>query len=58
MISQAPARTKEQILADHNPYNMPYHTEACFQASSVIKCDGKTDLRKCMICGKEWTETN
>ena len=28
----------------------------CFQTSKVIKCDGKIDIRKCKICGKEWEE--
>ena len=37
-------------------HELPYPTEACFQASTVIECDNVTDKRKCTICGKEWTE--
>lgn len=40
----------------HPDHQMPWHTEACFQASQVIECDGKQDTRRCVICGKEWTE--
>ena len=37
-------------------HDLFYHTEACFQRSMVIECNGVTDKRKCLICGKEWTE--
>ena len=40
-----------------NPgHNLPWHTEACFQSSNVIRCDGNTDRRRCRICSKEWDE--
>lgn len=37
-------------------HDLSYHTEACFQRSRVIKCDGDLDTRRCSVCGKEWTE--
>ena len=37
-------------------HDLPYHTEACFQASRVIRCGGVRDARECMICGKKWEE--
>jgi hypothetical protein len=40
----------------HPDHQMPWHTEACFQASRVIECDGKRDTRRCNVCGKEWQE--
>lgn len=47
----------EEIKKYSEPgHDLPYHTEACFQMSRVIECNGKTDKRKCNVCGKEWTE--
>lgn len=40
----------------HPDHQLPWHTEACFQNSQVIECDGDRDLRRCLTCGKEWTE--
>lgn len=37
-------------------HDLPYRTEACFQNSKVIECNGERDTRRCNICGKEWTE--
>ena len=37
-------------------HDLPFHTEACFQNSRVIRCNGTTDTRKCNICGKQWEE--
>lgn len=41
---------------NHPNHQLPYETEACFQASQVIECKDGTDLRRCWICGKEWSE--
>lgn len=44
-------------MTDIEPgHDQPWHTEACFQASRVIECDGTKDRRRCSKCGKEWTE--
>lgn len=40
----------------HPDHQMPWHTEACFQSSQVIECNGEEDLHRCYICGKEWKE--
>lgn len=40
----------------HPDHQMPWHTEACFQSSQVILCAGGEDLRRCLVCGKEWWE--
>lgn len=40
----------------HPDHQMPWHTEACFQSSQVIDCNGERDLRRCLTCAKEWTE--
>ena len=37
-------------------HDLPWHTEACFQASRVIECSVVMDRRQCTICRKEWTE--
>ncbi len=28
----------------------------CFPTSDVVRCDGKIDILKCRICGREWKE--
>ncbi len=40
----------------HPDHQQPWHTEACFQSSQVIECNGSRDTRRCYVCGKEWTE--
>jgi hypothetical protein len=37
-------------------HELPWHTEACFQRSRVIKCENGRDTRQCTVCGKEWEE--
>jgi hypothetical protein len=44
----------EDPIFDPENHKTSYPNEACFQASRVIECNGKTDTRKCSVCGKTW----
>ena len=52
MSEKEPAAGKEPPPG----HDMPWHTEACFQASRVIDCNDKRDRRECLVCHKTWEE--
>jgi len=45
---------RERFDADGYKYSEPNMGHSCLYFSIVIKCDNKTDLRKCHGCGTEF----
>jgi hypothetical protein len=47
-----PATHPQSSVAEHEQAE----PHSCVDMARVVKCDNKTDVLKCRVCGKEWTQ--